>query len=100
VIFYFLCALVGLFCLVALGLGPAFFVILGIGLALWAFRLRFRRWWGLPVAAAGLGLLVSVAAGWGWHAVVATVLGGFVLLAAIRIATRSFDRRSWSSGER
>jgi hypothetical protein len=100
VIFYFLCALVGLFCLVALGLGPAFFMILGIVVAVLAFRMRFRRWWGLPLSAAGLGLLLSVAAGWGWHAVVATVLGGFVLLAAVRIGARSLDRRSWSSGER
>lgn len=99
-IFYFLCALVGLFCLVALGLGPAFFIILGIGSAIWAFRQRFRHWWGLSVAAAGVGLLLSVAAGWGWHAVVATVLGGFVLLTAVRIASRQIDRRSPMSGER
>lgn len=99
-IFYFLCAFVGLFCLIALGLGPAFFILVGLALAVWAFRQRFRHWWGLPVTAAGLGLLLAVAAGWGWHSVVATVLGGFVLLTAVRIASRSIDRRSWTSGGR
>jgi hypothetical protein len=87
-VFYLLCAVVGLFCLVALGFGPAVFVLLGVSLAVIGFRARFRRWWGLPLAAGGLGLVMSVALGWGWQSVVGTVAVAFVVVLAARVGTR------------
>jgi hypothetical protein len=87
-VFYFLCALLGLFCVVALGFGPAFFVLIGVWMAVMGFRARFQRWWGLPAAAAGLGLVMSVALGWTWKPVVETVAGAFLLVLAARVATR------------
>jgi lysylphosphatidylglycerol synthetase-like protein (DUF2156 family) len=93
-VFYFLCALIGLFCVIALGFGPLFFVLVGAVLAVLAFRQRFRRWWGLPLAAAGLGLVLSVALGWPWRHVVLAFVVSFVLLTVARIAGRAADRRS------
>jgi hypothetical protein len=87
-VFYFVCAAVGLFCLVALGFGPAVFVVIGVSLAVIGFRARFRRWWGLPAAAAGLALVITVAVGLGWKLVVETVVAAFVLVLGARVATR------------
>ena len=95
--FYFLCALVGLFCVIALGFGPLFFVLAGAALAVVAFRRRFDRWWGLPLAAAGAGLVMSVALGFGWRNVVAVFAGAFGLAVAARAAGRAMDRRSESA---
>jgi hypothetical protein len=87
-VFYLLCAVIGLFCLVALGFGPAVFALAGVSLTVIGFRSRFRTWWGLPLAAAGLGLVMSVALGWAWEAVVATLVGAFAAILAVRVATR------------
>jgi hypothetical protein len=96
-VFYVVCALVGLFCVVALGFGPLFFVLVGVALAVLAFRQRLHRWWGLPVAAAGVGLVLAVALGWGWKRVVEALVGTFLLVAAARVAGRALDRRSEGS---
>jgi hypothetical protein len=96
-VFYFLCALIGFFCVIALGFGPLFFVLVGALLAVLAFRRRFRRWWGLPLAAAGAALVMSVALGWRWRPVVEAVVGAFLLLTAARVAGRTLDRRAESA---
>ena len=92
--FYVVCAVVGLFCVIALGFGPLFFVLLGAALAVLAFRRRLRRWWGLPLAAAGLSLVMSAALGWRWRSVVEVFFGTFALVAVVRVAGRTLDRRS------
>ena len=93
-VFYFLCAFVGLFCVIALGYGPLLFVLLGGALAVVGFRRRLRHWWGLPAAGAGVGLVMSVALGWRWHHVVEAVVGAFLLVGVARVAGRAVDRRS------
>jgi hypothetical protein len=92
-VFYFVCALVGLFCVIALGFGPLFFVLGGAALAVLAFRRRFQRWWGLPLAAAGAALVLSVALGWKWRHVVEAFGAAFVLVAVARFAGRAVGRR-------
>ncbi len=92
--FYFLCGLVGLFCVIALGYGPLFFVLLGAALAVVAFRRRLRSWWGLPLSASGIGLVMAVALGWGWHQVLEAFGLAFVLVALARVIGRTADRRS------
>ena len=62
-------------------------------LAVLAFRSRIRRWWGLPLAAAGVALTASVIAGWGWHQVAEATVAAFLVTAAIRVAGRVFSRR-------
>ena len=91
--FYFVCAVIALFCLIALGYGPLIFVLAGASLAVLGFRSRLRRWWGLPLAAAGVALAASVMAGWGWHQVVETTGATFVAIAAVRAAGRLMSRR-------
>jgi hypothetical protein len=92
-VFYFVCALLGLFCLVALGYGPLFFMAIGIVLAVLGFRHRLRSWWGLPVAAGGAALVLGVALGWRWRPVVETVVIAAGIVAAAKIAARMVDRR-------
>jgi lysylphosphatidylglycerol synthetase-like protein (DUF2156 family) len=93
-VFYFLCGLIGLFCVVALGYGPLFFVLLGVALAIVAFRRRLRNWWGLPLSASGLVLVLAVALGWGWQQVVGAFALAFVVVALARVIGRTADRRS------
>jgi hypothetical protein len=92
-VFYFFCALVGLFCVIALGLGPVFFILLGAALAVLAFRQRLRKWWALPLAAGGVALALAVAVGWRWRAVVEAVVISVVLVALAKVAARIVDRR-------
>jgi hypothetical protein len=92
-VFYFVCAVIALFCLIALGFGPSVFVLAGASLAVLGFRSRLRRWWGLPMAAAGVALAASVMAGWGWHQVVETTGATFLAIAAVRAAGRLMSRR-------
>ncbi len=92
-IFYLICGLAGLFCILALGLGPLFFGLVGLLIFAWSFRRRRRRWWGLPVAGAGTGFVLAVGLGWSWHGVVGALAGGFVILAAARVAIRLVDGR-------
>jgi hypothetical protein len=92
-VFYFVCALVGLFCVVALGYGPLFFVLLGAGLAILAFRQRRRSWWGLPLAASGIALVMAVGLGWRWRPVVEAVVIATGVVALVKIAGRLMDRR-------
>lgn len=94
VIFYLACAVVGLFCAIALGLGPLLFVMLGVLMAVAGFRERRRRWWGLAGAGAGVGLMLGVLAGWGWKAVVGAAVVGFALLFGARTVGRAVDRRA------
>jgi hypothetical protein len=95
-VFYFLCGLVGLFCVIALGFGPAFFALVGIALAVLAFRQRFTTWWGLPLAAGGATLVMGVALGWRARVVVEVVLLAIAAAAAAKIAGRVADRRRQS----
>jgi hypothetical protein len=92
-VFYVVCAIVGLFCVVALGYGPLFFVLVGAALAVLAFRQRFRTWWGLPLAAAGAGLVMAVALGWRWRSVVEAVIVSIGVTAVAKVAGRIVDRR-------
>ncbi len=91
--FYFVCGLVGLFCVVALGFGPLFFALIGVVLAVLAFRQRFRTWWGLPLAAGGIALVMGVALGWGWKSVVEGVVVAIALVGAAKVVGRVADRR-------
>jgi hypothetical protein len=93
-VFYVVCAVVGLFCVIALGFGPLFFVLVGAALAVLAFRRRLRRWWGLPLAAAGVSLVLSAALGRRWQSVVEVFVGTFGLVAAVRVAGRTLSRHS------
>jgi hypothetical protein len=97
-VFYVVCAVVGLFCVIALGFGPLFFVLVGAALAILSFRRRFRRWWGLPLAAAGASLVMSVTLGWRWQSVLEVFAGTFGLVAMARVAGRALDRRAASPG--
>jgi hypothetical protein len=92
-VFYVACAIVGLFCVVALGYGPLFFVLVGAALAVLAFRQRFRSWWGLPLAAGGAALVMAVALGWRWRSVVEAVLVSIAVMAVAKVAGRMVDRR-------
>ena len=92
--FYFICAVIGLFCLIALGFGPLIFVLAGVALAVLGFRSRLRRWWGLPLASAGTAFAAAVMAGWGWRQVVETAVVVFLLIAAARAAGRLITRRT------
>jgi lysylphosphatidylglycerol synthetase-like protein (DUF2156 family) len=93
-VFYFVCVIIGLFCVIALGYGPLTFVLVGVALVVLGFRSRLQRWWGLALAAAGLALVASVLAGWSWRRVVAAFLGAFVVVAAARLAGRVLSRRA------
>jgi hypothetical protein len=92
-VFYVVCAIVGLFCVVALGLGPLFFVLVGAALAVLAFRQRFHTWWGLPLAAGATALVMAVALGWRWRSVVEAVIISIAVTAAAKIAGRLVDQR-------
>jgi hypothetical protein len=92
-VFYVVCAIVGLFCVVALGFGPLFFVLVGAVLAVLAFRQRFRTWWGLPLAAGAAGLVMAVALGWRWRSVVEAVIISIAVTAVAKVAGRMVDRR-------
>jgi hypothetical protein len=93
-VFYFVCGLVGLFCVIALGYGPLLFVLIGAALAVYAFRRRFDSWWGLPTAASGAALIMAVALGWRWRTVVESFVAAFLLVFGARYALRVADRRS------
>jgi hypothetical protein len=93
-VFYFVCAVIGLFCVIALGYGPLTFVLAGVALAIVGFRRRLQRWWGLALAAAGVALAASVLAGSPWRRVVAACLLTFVVVAAARTAGRLLTRRT------
>jgi hypothetical protein len=93
-VFYFICVVIGLFCLIALGYGPLTFGLVGMTLAVLAFRSRLRRWWGLPLASAGVAFAASVIAGWGWRPVVETTVATFLVIAAARVAGRAATRRA------
>jgi hypothetical protein len=92
-VFYVVCAFVGLFCVVALGYGPLFFVLVGAALAVLAFRQRFRSWWGLPLATGCVALVMSVALGWRWRSVVEAVIVSIAVTAVAKVAGRMVDRR-------
>jgi hypothetical protein len=92
-VFYFVCGLVGLFCVVALGYGPLFFALVGVALAVLGFRQRFRAWWGLPLAAGGAALVLGVGLGWRWKPVVEVVLVAVAVTGVAKIAGRVADRR-------
>jgi hypothetical protein len=92
-VFYVVCALLGLFCVVALGFGPLFFVLAGVALAAVAFRRRFRNWWGLPMAAGGAALALAVGLGWRWRSVVEAVLVTALVAALVKLAARLAERR-------
>jgi hypothetical protein len=68
-------------------------VLGGAALAVLAFRKRFQRWWGLPLAGAGAALVLSVALGWKWRHVVEAFGAAFVLVAVARLAGRAVGRR-------
>ena len=85
-IFYIVCAVVALFCAIALGLGPALFCVLGAAVAVVGFRARRPRWWGLPLAAAGAGEAIGAIAGWRARAVIEVAVVLFMVLVAVRIA--------------
>ena len=91
--FYVVCAIVGLFCVVALGFGPLFFALVGAALAVLAFRQRFHTWWGLPLAAGGAALVMAVALGWRWRSVVEAVIISIAITAVAKVAGRIVDRR-------
>jgi 4-hydroxybenzoate polyprenyltransferase len=93
VIFYLACLIVGLFCAIALGLGPLFFILAGVFLAITGFRERRRRWWGLAGVGAAIGLILAVAVGWGWKQVVISTIVGFLVLIVARTVGRAADRR-------
>lgn len=93
-VFYFVCALIGLFCVIALGYGPAAFALAGLTLAVLGFRRRRQSWWGLPLAAAGAALVASVGAGCSWRRVVEVLAGAFLLVAAVRMVGRTVGRRA------
>jgi hypothetical protein len=92
-VFYVVCGLVALFCVVALGFGPLFFALVGVILAVLAFRQRFRTWWGLPLAAGGVALFMAVALGWRARAVVEAVVLAIAVTALAKFAGRIADRR-------
>ncbi len=96
--FYFVCLIVGLFCVIALGLGPLFFVLVGAAVAVLAFRRRLDRWWGLSCAAGGLALVLGVAIGWSARRVVEACIGTFLVVAAARFAGRMISRRAPMTG--
>jgi hypothetical protein len=96
--FYLLCAIVGLFCAIALGLGPLPFVMLGVLLAVVGFRERRRRWWGLAGAGAGIGLVLGVLVGWGWKLVAISTVVGFLLPLVARTVGRAADRKGALGG--
>jgi hypothetical protein len=92
-VFYIVCGLVALFCVVALGFGPLLFAVVGAGLAVLAFRQRLQIWWGLPLAAGGAALVMGVVLGWRWKAVVEAVVLAMAVVGAAKIAGRIADRR-------
>jgi hypothetical protein len=92
-VFYFVCAVIGLFCLIALGFGPLTFVLAGVLLAVVGFRSRLRRWWGLPMASAGVAFAAAVMAGWGWRQVVEAAVVTFLAITAVRVGGRIITRR-------
>ncbi|MGI8492496.1 MAG: hypothetical protein ACR2NJ_07040, partial [Acidimicrobiales bacterium] len=89
IILYLLCAIVTLFCVVALGWGPWLFAGLGAAAFFAFFAARRRRWWGLPAAAAGLALALGALAGWPWKTVLAVLAAAFVVGSAVRMLART-----------
>lgn len=86
VTFYILCAVAALFCAMALGLGPLVFALAGLLAAVVGFRARRPRWWGLPLAAAGVGEALGALAGWRTRTVVVVAVVLFVILTVVRMA--------------
>ncbi len=84
-----MCAIVALFCVIALGFGPWLFAAIGAAGFFIGFRARRRRWWGLALGAGGLALSLGALAGWRWKTVVLTVVVVFALVTAARVAGRS-----------
>jgi hypothetical protein len=98
VIFYIISAIVALFCAIALGLGPLVFALGGLALGVVGFRARRPRWWGLPLAIAGLGEAVGAIAGWRATTVIEVAVILFLVLVAVRLAGhRSGDRGQLSA---
>jgi hypothetical protein len=96
-VFYFVCGLVGLFCVIALGFGPLFFALVGGVLGVLGFRQRFHTGWGLPLAAGGVALVMGVVLGWGWKSVLEAVVLAIVVTGVAKIAGRMADRRRLTS---
>jgi hypothetical protein len=94
VVLYIVCAVVGLFCILALGLGPLFFTLFGVTAAILAFTQRRRRWWGLPAATAGAAFSLWVLIGWGWKAVVVGTLVAFAVMSAVRVVGHALTSAS------
>jgi Kef-type K+ transport system membrane component KefB len=92
VIFYALSALLALFCVIALGFGPEFFVLVGAALAVWAFRRRRRSWWGLALSAAGAVEAIGAASGLAGHDVVYATVAVFVAVIVLRITALRWGR--------
>lgn len=88
------CAAIALFCLVALGAGPAAFFLIGVLMAVSSFRHRRRRWWGLPLAAGGLALALAILDGAG---ILGSALALLLTIAAVT-GLRSLTYRSARSG--
>lgn len=85
-IFYALSGLVALFCAVALGLGPIVFALAGAVAAVIGFRARRPRWWGLPVAVAGLAEAVGAVTGLATRSVAGLTVVLFAVMVAVRLA--------------
>lgn len=97
------CAAVALFCLVALGAGPAAFFVIGALVAVGSFRRRRQRWWGLPLAAGGIALALAVLAGAGIVGSALALLLTVGAVSGLRALTHRSGRRqsrltpsSWS----
>jgi hypothetical protein len=92
VVFYGLCALLAVFCAIALGVGNWLFAVLGMVLAIGGFRARRRRWWGLALGAAGLGMTAGALAGWRATGVTFMMVLIFAVLTALRVLGRAASR--------
>ncbi len=93
VIFYAASALVALFCLIALGLGPPVFAIAGVALAVWSFRRRRHSWWALAASAAGLAEAIGALAAIRGRSVVLATVATFAAFLALRLVAFRWLRR-------
>jgi hypothetical protein len=80
------CAVVALFCALALGLGPLVFGAAGILMAAAAFRSRARSWWALGASAGGAIVAAGALLGWRTRTTVETASVLFALASAAWVA--------------
>ena len=92
-IFYLVCAVIAVLYLLVLGWSAVFFGVVGLAIAVVAFRTRRHGWWRLPVSAAALAGGLSAIYGFGVTAALLMCAVAFGVVAAAWAAGHSPQRR-------